>query len=182
MFAGIGSARDYERLGVDVTGKIVLAWWDSAYDWPNHMAYEAKLHGADALIIASPPGGNYYQGKGALGSFDATCDLEYCGPFVTISTRAASRLVDRLQAGERLRAQVVMNATVDEGATGYNTIGVIPGSEIPEKVVVLGGHHDAWWYGAADDTSGVAMVLALAKAVQESGFQPPSGSRTRWRS
>ncbi len=172
VFAGIGSSRDYDRLDVDVTGKIVLAWWNSDYDWPNHMAYEAKAHGADALIIASPPGGNYYQGKGALGSFDATCDLEYCAPFVTISTRAAARLVERLQAGERLRATVVLNATVDQGATGYNTIGVIPGSEVPERVIVLSAHHDAWWYGAVDATSGVAMVLALAKAVKESGFQP----------
>jgi Iap family predicted aminopeptidase len=175
VFAGIGSARDYERLerrGVDVTGKIVLAWWNSDYDWPNHMAYEAKYRGADALIIASPSGGNYYQAKGALGSFDATCDLEYCLPFVTISTRAAARLVERLEAGERLRARVILNATVDQGATGYNTIGVIPGSEIPEKVIVLGAHHDAWWRGAVDDTSGVAMVLGIAKAVQESGFRP----------
>ncbi|HEX5950617.1 MAG TPA: hypothetical protein VFZ96_06410, partial [Actinomycetota bacterium] len=51
VFAGIGASRDYERLGVDVTGKIVLAWWNDEYDWPNHMAYEAKLRGADALII-----------------------------------------------------------------------------------------------------------------------------------
>jgi hypothetical protein len=175
VFAGIGSARDYDRLerhGIDVTGKIVLAWWNADYNWPNHMAYEAKHRGADALIIASPPGGNYYQAKGALGSFDATCDLEHCLPFVTISTRAAARLVERLEAGERLRATVVLEATVEQGATGYNTIGVIPGSEDPEKVIVLGAHHDAWWHGAVDNTSGVAMLLAIAKAVQESGFQP----------
>lgn len=171
VFAGIGSARDYARLG-DVTGKIVLAWWDAASMWPNHMAYEAKAHGADALIVASPPGGTYYQGKGALGSFDATCDLEYGAPFVTISTRAASRLVERLEAGERLRARVILNATVEPDATGYNTIGVVRGSEAPEKVIVLGAHHDAWWHGAVDNASGVAMILAIAKAVQESGFQP----------
>lgn len=171
VFAGIGSARDYARLG-DVTGKIVLAWWDAASMWPNHMAYEAKAHGADALIVASPPGGTYYQGRGALGSFDATCDLEYCLPFVTISTRAASRLVERLEAGERLRARVILNATVEPDATGYNTIGVVRGSEAPEKVIVLGAHHDAWWHGAVDNASGVAMILAIAKAVQESGFQP----------
>lgn len=170
-FVGNGFRHDYRRAG-DVTGKIVLAWWDSSSSWPNHMAYEAKAHGADALIIAAPPGGGYYQAPGALGSFDATCDLEYCAPFVTISTRAASRLVERLEAGEHLRARVVLNATVLEGATGYNTIGVIPGSEVPGKVIVLGAHHDAWWYGAVDDTSGAAMVLAIAKAVMESGFQP----------
>ncbi len=172
VFVGKGRARDYERLDADVTGAIVLAWWDAEIMWPNHIAYEAKAHGADALVIASPPGGAYYQADGALGSFDATCDLEYCLPFVTISTRAAERLVERLRAGERLRARVVLNATVEEGATGYNTIGVIPGSEVPGKVIVIGAHHDAWWFGAVDDTSGVAMVLALAKAVRESGFRP----------
>lgn len=171
VFVGIGSRRDYARAG-DVTGKIVLGWWDAASMWPNHMAYEAKAHGADALIVATPPGGPYYQAPGAIGSFDATCDLERCAPFVTISTRAASRLVERLESGERLRARVVLNATVEEDATGYNTIGVIPGAEFPQEVIVLGAHHDAWWYGAVDDTSGVAMLLAIAKAVHESGFQP----------
>jgi hypothetical protein len=172
VYAGIGTARDYRRLDLDPTGKIVFAWWNADYVWPNHMAYEAESRGAKALVIATPKGGAYYQGKGAIGSFDATCDLQACAPFVTISTRAANELMDRLGSGERVRAEVVLDATVLEDATGYNTIGVIPGSVEPDKVIVLSAHHDAWWYGAVDATSGVGMMLALAKAVQESGFQP----------
>jgi hypothetical protein len=172
VFAGIGTARDYERLALDPSGKIVFAWWDPDYVWPNHMAYEAKARGAKALVIATPKGGSYYQGRGAIGSFDATCDLQACAPFVTISTRAANDLVERMASGARIRATVVLDATVTENATGYNTIGVIPGSAKPDKVIVLSAHHDAWWYGAVDATSGVGMMLALAKAVQDSGFQP----------
>lgn len=67
---------------------------------------------------------------------------------------------------------MVLRARNRLGATGYNTIGSITGSVHPEKVVVIGAHHDAWWRGAVDATSGVALTLALAKAIGESSYQP----------
>lgn len=172
VFAGEGTALDYERLGLDATGKIVLAWWNPSSVWTNHMAYEAQARGAKALIVSTPPGGAYYQAEGAIGSFDATCDPNLCVPFVTISTRDAQQILGRLQAGEKVTATVTLKAEIKYGATGYNTYGKITGSVNPNKVIVFGAHHDAWWYGAVDDTSGVATVLALAKAVKASGYQP----------
>lgn len=172
VFAGNGTAKDYKRLGVDAEGKIVFAWWDPDLVWSNHMAYEAQAQGAKALILATPPGGAYYQARGAIGSFDATCDPDRCVPFVSISTRAAQRLATRLRSSDSVKARVVLKARNDPAATGYNTIGQIRGSEHPVKQVILGAHHDAWWTGAVDDTSGVAMMLAVAKAAKESGYQP----------
>lgn len=46
----------------------------------------------------------------------------------------------------------------------YNTIGVLPGSELPDEWVVLGAHRDAWGPGAVDNVSGTATVLAAAHA------------------
>jgi hypothetical protein len=41
-YAGGGTARDYHRLHLDPTGKIVFAWWNPDDVWPNHMAYRRR--------------------------------------------------------------------------------------------------------------------------------------------
>jgi N-acetylated-alpha-linked acidic dipeptidase len=57
----------------------------------------------------------------------------------------------------------------------WNVIGRIPGSEEPEKLVILGNHHDAWVYGAVDPASGTASMLETARALGQllkEGFRP----------
>jgi hypothetical protein len=170
VFAGLGTARDYAHLHLNAHGKIVIAWWDPTVSWANLPALEAKARGAKALLLAVPNGGPYFQGANALGSFDATCDPTLCVPFVTITTKAASRIIRQLESGASIDATVVLDAT-NQSANGYNTYGVIPGTD-SSHVIVIGAHHDAWWFGAVDDATGVAMILALAKAVIETGEQP----------
>jgi N-acetylated-alpha-linked acidic dipeptidase len=48
-----------------------------------------------------------------------------------------------------------------------SVIGVIRGREEPEKLVILGNHHDAWIYGAVDPSSGTAAILEVARALGE---------------
>ena len=48
-----------------------------------------------------------------------------------------------------------------------NVIGVLRGSAEPEKIVLLGNHHDAWVYGAVDPVSGTAAMLELARVAGE---------------
>ena len=47
----------------------------------------------------------------------------------------------------------------------YNVIARMPGSELPDEWVIRGNHHDGWNHGAADPISGLAALLAEAKAV-----------------
>lgn len=68
----------------------------------------------------------------------------------------------------------------ESGAAGYktiwNTLGTIRGSELPDQVVVIGAHRDAWGPGAADDVSGTVSVLEAARAVAEAAR---AGNRPR---
>ena len=48
-----------------------------------------------------------------------------------------------------------------------NVIGVLRGSAEPEKIVLLGNHHDAWVYGAVDPVSGTAAMIELARVAGE---------------
>lgn len=57
----------------------------------------------------------------------------------------------------------------------WNVIARIPGVEEPEKLVILGNHHDAWGYGAVDPSSGTASMLELARVfgrMVKEGFRP----------
>jgi N-acetylated-alpha-linked acidic dipeptidase len=56
-----------------------------------------------------------------------------------------------------------------------NVIGILRGSEEPDRTIVLGNHHDAWVYGAVDPSSGTATMLELARVAGElkkRGFPP----------
>jgi N-acetylated-alpha-linked acidic dipeptidase len=57
----------------------------------------------------------------------------------------------------------------------WDVIGTIPGSEEPDKLVILSNHHDAWVYGAVDPSSGTASMLETARALGQlarEGFRP----------
>ena len=160
--AGRGTRR--ELAARDVGGRILLVdWRGDQLLWPSHLAAEAAEHGAAAIVCTTLEGGRYYQEKGALGSFDALW-IPGGVPLATIRREDAGALLDRLRAGT-LRARVTVSAEVEPGVTGWNSIGMLPGRTEGPPVFVA-GHHDAWFYGAIDDASGVAATLALAKAMR----------------
>jgi N-acetylated-alpha-linked acidic dipeptidase len=57
----------------------------------------------------------------------------------------------------------------------WDVIGKIQGSVEPDKLVILGGHRDAWDAGAADNVSGTVSVMEVARALGQAvkhGFRP----------
>jgi N-acetylated-alpha-linked acidic dipeptidase len=58
----------------------------------------------------------------------------------------------------------------------WNTFGIIPGSELPNELVIIGAHRDAWGPGAVDNVSGTVSVLEAARAVAD---QVRAGHRPR---
>src|SRR5690348_15573856 len=76
-----------------------------------------------------------------------------------------------------VKARVVVH---DDRATRalkpiYDTFGIIRGSELPDELVIVGGHRDAWGPGTADNVSGTVSILEAARAVAEqvkNGMRP----------
>ncbi|MFH1195071.1 MAG: M20/M25/M40 family metallo-hydrolase [bacterium] len=66
------------------------------------------------------------------------------------------------------------------GTWQMNVVATLPGTANPEKVIVVGGHHDSITYlspmssapGADDNASGTAAALEIARAFKLNGFQP----------
>ncbi|MDB4878686.1 MAG: glutamate carboxypeptidase [Gemmatimonadetes bacterium] len=108
-------------------------------------------------------------------------------PVVPISYANAGELLDELRGTEapagwqgglpfryhvgpgRVTARV--RVTDDRATRGtkpiWNTFGIIRGSELPDEIVMVGGHRDAWSPGAADNVSGTVSVLESARAIAD---------------
>jgi len=52
-----------------------------------------------------------------------------------------------------------------ERRTITDVIGVLRGTDEPDRKILLSNHHDAWVYGAVDPSSGTATMISLARAL-----------------
>lgn len=55
----------------------------------------------------------------------------------------------------------------EEGREIKSILADIPGSTHPDEVVLLSAHHDAWYFGADDNATGVAVILETARALAD---------------
>ncbi len=84
-------------------------------------------------------------------------------------------LLHRMQGrGERIVVRLRMDAETLPDAPSRNVIGEIVGSELPEEVVVVGGHSDTWdvGQGAMDDGGGIVAAWEAVHLLHELGLRP----------
>lgn len=164
---GKGTLADY--IGLDVTGKLVLADINQREEWwINFPVYQAHLKGAAALIAVQEGGFGEINGT-ALNAQDIAGPAD--APAFSISRADAGIL--RRAMGERRELTVEFDAesTVKRNQISYNITGEIPGRE-PETMILLSAHYDSYFSGFQDDNSAVGMMLGIAKAMMKSGFRP----------
>ncbi len=226
VYANRGTKEDFERLaelGVDVTGRIVIARYGG-----NFRGYKAKFAeaaGAIGLIIytdprdsgygrgLSWPEGGYanethiqrgsimtlpYSGDPLTPFIEATEDAERLDPAdVALPTipvqpvgwKAAEAIMRhmtgaevpdewqgglpfryRLTGGDELTVRLLVEQTREIRKT-HNVVATLEGREAPDQYVVIGGHHDAWGFGAVDPTAGLITVLETAKLLSDQARQ-----------
>jgi carboxypeptidase Q len=68
----------------------------------------------------------------------------------------------------------IQNTEYIEGATAYNAIGEIPGSDKADEVVMIGGHYDSWHdaTGATDNGIGASMMLEAMRILAALHVKP----------
>jgi carboxypeptidase Q len=96
-------------------------------------------------------------------------------PQVVLANEHYNRIMRMLQAGEKVKMEV--NIAVewqDADPMGYNTVAEIPGSDLKDEVVMLGGHMDSWHAGtgATDNGAGVAVAMEAVRILQTLGLKP----------
>jgi hypothetical protein len=69
-------------------------------------------------------------------------------PQMVLATEQYNRLVRMLKQGEALRMEVDLSVAFhDDDLMAYNTIAEIPGTDLKDELVMLGGHMDSWHSG-----------------------------------
>ncbi|WP_165449940.1 M28 family peptidase [Intestinimonas timonensis] len=166
VYVGDGTMWDYE--GLDVTGKIVLIDIDQRSNWwITYPMLEAQHQGAAAILAANV-------GGFAQVADDALNCQDICGPIaiptLSIGLADSQAIQAKLSEGP-VTATLVVDNEVSEDGTTYNILGRIPGKSSDYQIIV-GGHYDVHFTGFQDDNCAVGLVLAMAKGMIDSGYQP----------
>ncbi|MFL6333165.1 MAG: M20/M25/M40 family metallo-hydrolase [Pyrinomonadaceae bacterium] len=96
-------------------------------------------------------------------------------PQVVLSIEHYNRLARMLEAGEHVRISFNLDAQFDDSdPTAYNTVAEIPGTDLKDEVVMLGGHMDSWHggTGATDNAAGVAVAMEAVRILKALNLQP----------
>jgi hypothetical protein len=96
-------------------------------------------------------------------------------PQLVLAVEHYNRIARMIEAGEK--AKVTVDLAVewqDADPMGYNTVAEIPGSDLKDEVVMLGGHMDSWHAGtgATDNGAGVAVAMEAVRILQALNLKP----------
>jgi hypothetical protein len=94
-------------------------------------------------------------------------------PGVAVSTLGAERLAALLAQGP-VRVRLALDSRWLPDAPSASVVGEVLGRELPDEVVVLGGHLDAWdaGQGAHDDGGGCMQAVEALRLIKALGLQP----------
>jgi hypothetical protein len=113
---------------------------------------------------------------GQIIAFDnRTYDLAKALPTVVMRNEDYGRISRILDDGTPVELEFsIVNKSYPEGATAYNTIAEIPGTDKKDEVVMLGGHLDSWQSatGATDNAIGCATMMEAARILKALGVKP----------
>ncbi len=176
---------DVEKLGKEkVAGKIVFynrpmavnttrtfTAYGGAVDQRVYGASKAAEFGAVAAIVRSMTmeiDDNPH--TGTLVYKDGISQI----PGIAISTKSAEQLSKLITQNKGLKLFVRNTSKFDGTTNSPNVIGEIKGSKYPEKIIVIGGHLDAWdvAQGAHDDGAGCVQSMDVLNILSGLNYKP----------
>jgi hypothetical protein len=180
----VRSFEELRTLGTAAKGKIVFfnrpmdraqintfAAYGGAVDQRSRGAIEAAKAGGIAAIVRSMTTRlDDVPHTGAMGYHDSLPKI----PAAAISTRDADRLSELLKTEPGTKMRLTLNCETLPDAATWNVIGEIRGSELPNEVIVIGGHLDSWdkGDGAHDDGAGCVQSIEALRLLKELGLKP----------
>ncbi|MGD8815932.1 MAG: M28 family metallopeptidase [Acidobacteriota bacterium] len=95
-------------------------------------------------------------------------------PHAAITVEDADMLQRFQDRGERIVVRLKMSAQTLPDVRSRNVVAEIRGSELPDQVVVLGGHIDSWdvGQGAMDDGGGCVAAWEAVRLMKALGLRP----------
>ena len=167
---------EMEKRAAEIKGKIVL--FDA--EWVNYgttnvfrtagPSRAAKIGAIAALVRSVGPIGLRTPHTGATVYTDDAPKI----PAAAIPAEDAARFQRLADRGVKIRVRLSMQAHFEPDAQSYNVVGDLRGRELPNEVVVVGGHFDSWdpGAGASDDAGGCIVSWEALRLMKKLGLQP----------
>jgi len=167
----VGKATKEELDGVDLTGKIALVEFDWDYTlWMCNIEQQVADHGAVGLVYFMT------NGYGTDESGQAEFVGDWSGKEATIPTwsmrQADGFALAKLAENETLTVTAISDCKTIYDATGYNVMATIQGVKYPNEYIVVNAHTDAYFHCLQDDSAPVSIMMAMAKAMVDTGYKP----------
>ena len=160
----------------EVKGRIVLfnvpfTNYGETVQYRSNGASRAAKLGAVAMLLRSVgPSGLRTPHTGALRYADTAPKI----PAAAIAAEDADRLQRMQDRGTRVTVRLTMEARFLPDAPSANVVAEIRGRELPDEVVVIGGHFDSWdvGSGATDDGGGCVATWEALRLMKTLGLRP----------
>ena len=127
--------------------------------------------GAVAVLVrAVGPAGLRTPHTGALSYAEGQPQI----PAAAVSHEDAARLQRMVDRGTTVRLKLMMEARFLPDADSANVVGEIRGRELPNEVVVIGGHFDSWdvGTGSTDDGGGAVATWEALRLMKKLNLRP----------
>lgn len=133
---------------------------------------DAAVLESGARVVVTPSNMEH----GLIRAFaNRTYDVEQALPTVVMRTEDYNRISRLLEAGTDVELEFdIRNNVYPDGSTEYNYTIDIPGTDLADEIVFIGGHIDSWHAGtgATDNATGIAVMMDAARIIHELGLQP----------
>ncbi|HEY6402545.1 MAG TPA: M20/M25/M40 family metallo-hydrolase, partial [Blastocatellia bacterium] len=96
-------------------------------------------------------------------------------PQASLAAEHYNRIVRMVTKGVPVELEIQITAKYhDQDLMGYNVIAEIPGSDLKDEIVMVGGHFDSWHSGtgATDNAAGSAVGMEVVRTLQALGVKP----------
>jgi carboxypeptidase Q len=172
----VRSFDELEAAGAAVKGRIVLynvpftTYGETVRHRSAGPSRAAVLGAVAALVRSVGPPGLRTPHTGAL-SYDAAAPRI---PAAAVTSEDADRLQRIVNRGTKVRLRLKMEAAMRPDADSFNVVGEIRGRELPDEVIVLGGHFDSWdvGTGSTDDGGGCVVTWEALRLMKKLNLRP----------
>jgi hypothetical protein len=95
-------------------------------------------------------------------------------PQLSVAAEHYNRLVRMIQKGERPKLELDLDVSFTKEDSSYNIVAELPGADLKDEIVMIGGHFDSWHggTGATDDGTGSAVCMEAMRILKKLNLKP----------
>lgn len=104
---------------------------------------------------------------------EAAAKTSFAPQFV-LTPEHYNRMVRQLAKGQKVKVELNLEVEFTKADSSFNIIAEIPGTDLKDEIVMVGGHFDSWHAGtgATDNATGSAVAMEAMRIIKATGLKP----------